>query len=310
MKSLETMPESTSSSSEPSLSVVIAWVNPLALIEPVIEALESQTAPPEEIIVVTRHPAPLQQKLRSLCRNVVLEGAPPSASIPKLRSIGLRRARGSIVAVTEDHCVPPPGWAARIRFRIRDGSDVVGGPVENACTSRVRDWAAFLTEYAGVVRPNRDGVVNGLPGNNVAYRRDLVVGLSEVLDRGLWESFYHDRLAREGLRLTFDPALVINHQRTFDFWYFITQRYHFCRSFAGMRCASLRAAGRLKYGIGSALLPPLLFLRNLRHLLERRRLVGRYLFCSPLIGAYMTAGAVGEMVGYFLGGGDSIRKVE
>jgi hypothetical protein len=304
------MPQLIAPSSEPSLSVVIAWVNPLRLIEPVIEALQRQTAPPEEIIVATRHPASLQEKLRSLCPDVVLEGAPPGASIPELRSIGVSRARGSIVAVTEDHCVAPPDWAARIRSRISGGCDVVGGPVENACTSRIRDWAAFLTEYAGVVRPNRDGIVNGLPGNNVAYRRELVPGLLEVLERGLWESFYHDRLAREGLRLTFDPALVINHQRTFDFWYFITQRYYFCRSFAGMRCVSFRAADRLKYGIGSALLPPLLLLRNLGHLLQRRRLVGRYLFCSPLIGVYMTAGAVGEMIGYFLGGGDSIRKVE
>jgi hypothetical protein len=224
--------------------------------------------------------------------------------------MGLRLATGGIVAVTEDHCIPSRDWIADIARNIGEGYDVVGGPVENDCTVRWRDWAAFLTEYAGVIRPKPEQVVNGLPGNNVAYRHDWVGGLCRVLDMGRWESFYHSELQAKGARMLFDRDMPVFHRRPFNICYFIRQRYYFCRSFAAMRGPFRSLMARSKYGFGSALLPPLLLSRGLLALIERRRLVARYLACLPLIATYITVGAFGEMAGYCFGSGDTLRRVE
>ncbi len=292
------------------ISIVIAWVNSFELLVPVLDALQGQETAADEIIVATRHDVATQERLRRAYQEVTLLAAPARTTIPTLRSMGLKSARGAIVAVTEDHCVPSNDWVATIARRVRAGCVVVGGPVENAWTERLRDWAAFLADYAAFIGPANDGPVRQLPSNNVAYRREVVPGLCATLDRGLWESFYYDQLAVRGVSLMCAPEMLVHHRRPFDFWYFVAQRYHYSRSFAGMRCQFLTRLGQLKHALGSVLLPPWLLMRGLRILAAKHRLVGRYLCCLPLITMYVSAGAVGEMVGYIAGGGLSLEKVE
>ena len=297
----------------PSVSVVIAWVNPLELLTPGLDVLiASGSVKADEIVVVTRRDLGDQQQLRHEYPGVTLLAAPAGTSIPVLRSIGIRHVSGNVIAVTEDHCVPNANWIATIKRWMRDSNClVVGGPVENAATRRLRDWAAFLTEYAGAIRPAVGAPGEGpLPGNNVAYKRTVIDGLAETLDRGQWESFYHDELARQGIRLLFDPELLVFHQRPFDVGYFIGQRFMFSRSYAAMRNQFLTRPGRVKYGLGSLILPPLLLARGLATLIRKRRLVGRYLVCLPLITLYVSVGAVGEIIGYLFGGANSLEQIE
>lgn len=295
-----------------SVSVVIAWVNSLALLLNSLDALRAQTVAPDELIVVTRHDAAMQAELLRAHPEITLLAASRDTPIPALRSCGIRHAHGDIVAVTEDHCAPLPDWVQTIRERMETTNcAVIGGVVENARTERLRDWAAFLTEYAGAVRSDVDeNAAQGLPGNNVAYRRSVVAGLCETLERGQWESFYHQQLERENAALYFEPNLVVMHDRPFDFFYFVKQRFYFSRSFAAMRNQSFTPLARVKYGCACVILPPVLLLRGFLTLFQKQRHVARYLQCLPLIAVYVTAGAVGESVGYFFGGGDSLRWVE
>jgi glycosyltransferase involved in cell wall biosynthesis len=299
------------------ISVVIAWVNPLELLKYGLDSLRQETnRPPDEVIVVTRHSEIDQARLRRLYPEVILLSAPRHTPITALRSLGLKHARGNVVVVTEDHCVPSADWLGAVERRMGEGYDIVGGPIENACTSRLRDWAAFLTEYAFAVLPDasaqeaKTNPASRIACNNVAYRRAFISGLCRTLESGQWESFYRSQLDEREVKMTYEPKMMLYHRRPFDFWYFVTQRYHFCRSFAAMRCQMISATQKLKYGVGSALLPPLLLLRGLRTIAGKRRLIGRYLTCLPLIATYFTAGAVGEMTGYFLGGGTSLERVE
>ena len=307
----EVTSEATPTAPAPSVSVVIAWVNPWALLEPGLAALLHGQRPPDEVIVVTRHGLAAQSQLQAAYPSVTLLAAPPNTPITALRSRGLRQARGAVVAVTEDHCIPSPTWVSTIQERLGGRVGVVGGPVENASTTRWCDWAAFLTEYAGAVRPAKDdGAQPSLPGNNVAYHRDLLSGLCETLDSGRWESFYHHELAQRHIPLLYDPTLVVFHRRPFDIPYFVGQRYHFSRAFAAMRCQTLSRGQRALYAVGSLALPPLLVWRGLTTLWRKGRLVGQFIACLPLIGLYVTVGAVGEMVGYLWGGGHSLERVE
>jgi glycosyl transferase family 2 len=296
-----------------SISVVIAWVNSLDLLIPGLEALLSkQTRGPDEVIIATRHDKEMQSRLRALYPSVIVLSAHPSTPVTALRSLGIRRACGTVIVVTEDHCVPSSDWVSIIEKQMmHPDCRIVGGPVENGSTTRLRDWAAFLTEYADFVPASAGGFVSPrVPGNNVAYRRELCDELCAILEKGLWESFYYQHLVNCGIHIAFDREMLIYHSRTFDFWYFVEQRYHFCRSFAAMRCDSFTVFDRMKYGAGSLVLPPVLVFRGLMTLLRKRRLVWRYLFCLPLIGIYMSIGALGEMMGYFLGGGNSLARVE
>ncbi len=293
------------------VTVVIAWVNSADLLRPGLVALiDSQTKPPVEILVATRHRDEVVETLEAEFPSVTFVRASPSTSIPKLRAKAINLAMGRFVAVTEDHCTPQNDWIERIEQQLRSQGGIVGGCIENGYTKRFRDWAAFLTEYAGAIGPAERGPTSGLPGNNVAYTRDVCRELVSVLEADRWESFCHNDVVGRGVTLFLDPDMIVSHARPFDFFYFLGQRFHFCRSYAVMRWSAPRPAQRIVYGLGCAVLPPLLWYRNLRHLISKRRNVGMYLFCTPLIFTYMIAGAIGEAVGYLVGGGHSLERVE
>jgi hypothetical protein len=292
------------------ISVVIAWVNPFELLRPCLDALRRQRIPPDEVIVVTRHGHDLQMCARRLYPEVLVIAAPPATPIPTLHAIGIRRTRGDAVAITEDHCIPDDEWTVSLAQSLRADCSVVGGPVDNACRARLRDWAAFLTEYAPLLPSAHEQPAVRLGANNVAYRRQLLDGLCEVLERGMWASFYNDALAARGVEFAFNPRMLVHHQRPFDFGYFLQQRYHFSRSFAAMRCETFSLTTRARYAIGTCILPPLLIVRGVSSLAHKRRYLGVYVCCLPLVAIYVSVGAVGELVGYVVGGGDSLARVE
>ena len=293
------------------LSVVIGWVNDYRWLAPGLEALADQTGPqPDEIIVATRHDLSQCDRFRARHPGVTLLAGSPQDSIPTLRAMALERATGDVVAVTEDHCVPDRRWTEALLRRIDAGARVVGGPIENDCDTRRRDQAAFLCEYGWAIGPGDAGPVDALPGNNVAYTRDLVGGLRETLASERWESFYHDALRRGGVKLDYEPAMVMRHRRSFDAGYFCGQRFHFGRSFAHMRNQGWGLFRRLLYGGGCVLLPAILWWRGLSALRRKRRYVARYLALTPLIVVYLCAGALGEWTGYVFGGGNSLERVQ
>ena len=291
-------------------SVVIAWVNPIELLIPGLEAMLNQSRKPDEILVATRHPDALRSMLAAQFPQIRILVSGSDATIPALRSLAMKQATGSVVLVTEDHCVPAENWIEVAERSLASGNQVCGGPVENACTSRMRDWAAFLTEYAPFLRPTSADVTNPLPGNNIAYRREWTPALCRALDREVWESFGYDEIQKAGAEFKFEKDMVVFHRRPFDFGYFLKQRFLFCRSYAGMRLQSFSLVHRLVYGCGSFLLVPMLMWRTWGQLSLRGRLQGRYLACLPLIAMYFTAGAIGETFGYFFGGGTSLQGVE
>jgi hypothetical protein len=294
----------------PPLSVVIGLVNPPEHVERTLAALAPQAAATgAEVIVVSRLGSSVDARLarrHPFARVVSRVGATP---LTRLRAHGLRLARGALVAVTEDHCTPPADWIERFLADRPAPSEAVAGVVENGATERLRDWAAFLAEYADAMPPlcaRPDSPY--LPTNNVVYGRDLVPRVAELLEQDLWEWFLYAELLAAG-RVRRDAMQVVRHDRRFDVGYYVSQRWHLSRSYAAMRTRE-RAAGRPRWILATAALPALQTARTARACVEKRRNVRELALTLPLLWAYFTVGAVGELVGYVTGGGRSLERVE
>jgi glycosyltransferase involved in cell wall biosynthesis len=307
------MPEAdcsaTSLAPVPVLSVVVASVNGRAVLEPTLDALD--TLPERdriEVIVVETVGLATREHVRARRPEVVLVEA-ERQSIPRLRYAGIVRARGELVAILEDHARVDRGWAAALLKEHERPWGAVGGPVENGNDGLV-NWAAFFCEYAPYMSPVVDGETADLPGNNIAYKRPHLMRHAQVLEGGKWESWINDRLRADGVAIASTQSMVVHHIKPFRLGNFLTQRFHFARSYAGMRRHDQSWAKRLLYGIGSLALPALLTARVTRTVLAKGRHVGRFLLVSPLVVAFLTVGAFGEMVGYLLGSGASLEQVE
>jgi glycosyltransferase involved in cell wall biosynthesis len=293
--------------SSPALSVVIASVNGLPYLERCLESLERQ-APDTEVIVADWTDGDTRRQVSERWPAVRLLSFEEPMAVPELRAAGIAAARAPYVAVIEDHCVVRDGWAARIRAAHRRGYPVVGGAVRNGATRRLRDWAAFFCEYSEHMDPLPEGPTRSLTGMNVSYDRRAIETMAPLLAEGRWETWLHPHLLDRGIVLYADGDMALDHVKDFDFREFVSQRYHYSRSHAGMRNQEL-GWKRLLYVLGSPALVPLLYIRIARNVFRKRRHRARFLAATPLVLVYVAVWSFGEAVGYAVGGGRSLLRV-
>jgi Glycosyl transferase family 2 len=292
---------------EPPLSVVVASVNGFPYVGRCLDALAEHAAG-AEVIVADSTDAETRRRLRDGWPSVRLLEFDEPRTVPELRAAGVFAAGAPYVALIEDHCLVTPEWLqAALSAHNGGGRDVVGGPVRNAATRRIRDWAAFFCEYSAFMEPLAEGERDDLTGMNVSYSRPAIAAIDDLLREGRWETWLHPRLRERGFRLYCSGAMVLEHDKDFDVGEFLGQRWHYSRSYAGMRNASL-GRKRPLYAAGTVVLPFLLYYRIARNVLRRRRR-RELLLATPLILLYTATWAAGEAMGYAFGGGRSLHEV-
>lgn len=294
----------------PALTVVVPSVNGWGDLKGCLSALEQERGRVAlEVLVADRLGDALRQQVQAHFPWVRVLSAPGGTSIPALRALAFGEARGAAIAVIEDHVLVPPGWAGALLARIAAGDQVAGGAVENAATESLVDWAAFLCEYSQLMPPVPRGPVRGITGNNTIYRRDLLARYAEVWRAGRWENHLHEAMRRDGVVLQQDPEIVVGHKKHYAVGEYLTQRYLYARSYAGLRVAGMSAWRKLAYGCAAVLLPPLLLARVVRTTWGKQRHRRELLGSLPLLVLFTGAWGVGEIIGAWCGPGDALAKV-
>lgn len=286
---------------------MIASVNGMPYLGRCLEAL-AERCPAAEVVVADWTDEETRATVLATWPSVNVLSFDRPMTIPELRAAGVFAATGPVVALIEDHCLVTPAWADRLAAAHADGHAVAGGPIRNVATGRIRDWAAFFCEYSAVMEPMPRGPVAGLPGMNVSYGRDALAAIDDLLREGRWETWLHPRLRARGFEFWCEPDAIVEHDKDFDLGEFLSQRYHYSRSYAGMRNPDL-GGRRALYAVGTPLLVPLLYARMARNVFSRRRARRQFLLATPLVMLYVTVWAFGEAVGYAFGGGRSLLKV-
>ena len=195
----------------PDVSVVVATRNRARRLEALLRALGAQEGVTLEAIVVDdastdSTPALLARpagglELRSLRRTT--QGGPGTA-----RNAGWRQARASLVAFTDDDCVPAPGWlAALVDVHGRRPEAVLQGATRPHPDEVARQDAFSRSQLITSLSPN-------FPTCNMAYPRALLERLG-----GFDESFGHYaedadlawRAIASGARAEFVPGALVHH---------------------------------------------------------------------------------------------------
>lgn len=290
----------------PPLSVVVASVNGFPYLGECLDSLRTHS-PEAEVVVADCTDPDTRRRIREGWPAVTLVGFEEPTSIPDLRAAGIAESRAPRVAVIEDHCVVPEGWAEAIVDAHRAGHSVVGGPIRNGAR-RLRDWAAFLFEYSAYMGPRDEGEVSDLPGMNVSYDREALAAIEDLLDEGRWESWLHSRLRERGFTFYATPEATLDHIKDFGIGEFLAQRFHYARAYAAMRNEDL-GWKRPIYALGAPAVVPVIYARIARNVSKWGH-VREFLLSTPLLILYLVATAVGEGLGYAFGGGRSLLRVK
>jgi hypothetical protein len=296
----------------PPLSVVIATSQPWPQMRGVLDSVYAQTqALGAELIVVDGHGRGLREDhgypgVRWLRR--------PGNHVSQLRAIGIAEARGDVVAFTEDHCRVTPDWCEQVLRAHRENprAAMIGGVVQNAAVDSPWDRAHFFISNGAFLPPIPTGERANLTGQaNISYKRWALP--ENMPAHGIVEQEYERDLHRSGRILIADDRLVVFHDLPLSALDNCMVHYHDGRAIAGFTRARLSRA-QLMYQISrSSLLMPL------RVVKDTLRITGRVLrkpgyrrqalMNSPFVAVILQFRAVGEMIGYLYGPGNSAHRL-
>lgn len=235
----------------------------------------------------------------------------PGQSIFQLRAEAMRRARGDVVAVTEDHCRAAPDWCARIVAAHREWPDaaVVGGVVENGAPGSVLDWAHFFVTNGASMAPIRNGAHRRVALQaTVTYKRRVLP--RELPPWGYMEWMLNEDLYKRGAQLVSDDRIAVDHVQSFSFRDTCTIHYHDARCIAAFRTKRIDFhEWLLRLGVALTVMAPLLFLRTVIAVASKGRRLGLLLAGLPIVAVIAVCRAAGSVVGFVSGEGRSPLRI-
>lgn len=287
------------SRAEYALSVVVGSNGAAGSVEGFLEHLEPQVDGAEVVVCESTASTAAVQERFPFAR--FLER--PGALVPVLWKEGIDNTSGRLVALTISPMRPAPDWIATIRAQL-ERVDVVAGAIDPGRNLRLSDWAEYFVRYSRDMLPFDPHECLDLPGDNAAYKRELLEQARDVFRDGFWEPDVHRRLRERGALLWHAPELVVRLSRSAGPRAFARQRLAHGRVYGAQRGRGMSALRQVAGVLGSPLVPPLLIARVLRETYRRGRLRGRLLAALPLIVVFDCAWAAGEAIGHL----DALRR--
>jgi hypothetical protein len=298
-------------SERPRLSVVFGTGEGWPYVRELIDAIRADAeATGTEIVVgdLTSKAAPTVEEVGPNVR--WLKIAAPS--VFSLYAHALREARGEIIATTEDHSIPRPGWIPAI-IRAHDDhpeAAAIGGAIENGSTDTLLDWASYFSAQGPHMAPLGDRVVPMTTNEaNVSYKRWALENLDDNDGLGFMAILHNRRLAEEGKILRVDDRMVVDHSETIGFVGQTSIHFHNGKSIAGFRRRNgMTNEDWLRMAVSLAL-PGWRTIRVVRTGLAKGRLRGKVLASAPFTLWLEMSQGLGHLLGYALGPGGSPRHL-
>lgn len=241
--------------------------------------------------------------------NLIWLPFPAGTPTPSLWGAGLAAAQAERLAVLDTTGVPAPNWAASVIKALDGGAEIVGGGVEPDPEGGWTDVVAYVSEYAQFMRPLAEGVASEVPGNNVAFRRDLLAIGREYTSPAFWKTYWCGRLAEAGVALHADASFAVVNAKRYRLGAFLLRRYRHGRCFGGMRVKNAPRRVRAARMLMAPLVPAVLFARVVRKVWPKGRHRGRFVVALPGVFLSALAWGFGEGVGTVAGPGDTCRDL-
>jgi len=209
--------------------------------------------------------------------------------------------RELIILLTEDHCIPPPDWVARMSAALKPGRAAVGGMVKPLDDCSAVDWAFYFVDFFRYAPYRKlagsDFEMPSLTVCNVAYRYSQLEEIASLWSESFHETAVHTRLRKFGeLWMTPDSYVVMG--RSVQLKEAIRERYAFGRLFG---CTRPQFAGGQWRPIGVLtgwLLPFVLMTRMVRSAFAAPESRSRLLRSLGPLTLMVLAWSWGEWLGY------------
>jgi len=305
--------QETPSRSAPRLSVAIVVGRQRERSQQALEAIARQDVRGMEIVLVDVVPA--AARLRSPPGAEVREVVCEAVNAGWARAEAVRIARAPVVAFVEEHCIVADGWAEAVLEAFETGPwAAVGYTFGNANPGTWVSRGCHVAAYGPWMAPGGDGEVPDVAGNNLAFRRDLLLAQGDRLPLMLFpDAIMRQQLIRDGRRFFVSAAAACLHESPTRLGFVLGASYAFCRLMAARRVETRgwQPWRRVLYAVGAASAAPALRMwRLLRGVAAHPGRWWAVVEGLPVVLAVYVCGSIGESVGYLFGAGGAADDYE
>lgn len=217
------------------------------------------------------------------------------------RAIGLRLARGKIIAMTEDHATPASDWVKQILKAHQEPFQIIGGAIENGIDNPL-NWAWYYCDFGRYGRPFSSGEINYVSDVNVSYKKEVLESVQDIWREAYHETILHWTLLERGAKLILNENIVVFQERPrVSLLDAFRERIQWGRVFAETRVAMSSIPHRLIYAAGAIFLSPLLLFRLLRNMNRHQRSFKQIIQTLPFAFFLLIGWSIGELLGYVFG---------
>ncbi|MGI8807288.1 MAG: hypothetical protein ACR2KK_05515 [Acidimicrobiales bacterium] len=221
-----------------------------------------------------------------------------SGLMAELWAAGLVVATGPVVGVLSAGMTPERDWVARARQAAAGGAAAVGGAIEPGPGLSLVDWAVYFCRYTPYLGPLRHPATLEVPADNAVYRADVLFRYRPAWETAFWEPFVHKAMRGDGHILTMDADRVVRYGGGLRARAFLAQRFRHGRAYGELRSAGMSRGPLLKAVLSAPAVPFLMSARAGSQVYAKRRYRARFLTALPLVVAFYSSWAAGELVGH------------
>ncbi len=282
-------------------SIVIATFNGSKTIERCLNSIFSQDFSKSfEVIVVDSSHDNTSDIIQNQFPGVILISLDKQTPEGAARNIGILKARGDFIAMTDQDCVVEPDWLSRTDMIMQKSDyDAVGGSVKPSHEDDLFGRISFLVEFSEFLPGSKPGLKKSMPTCNIIYRKRVFQNGHRFVEAyPVSEDWvFNYILTCNGGQLYFDPDITIMHLNRRGLHTSLRHQYYLGCGSAHARIILPRLPGAhvVRFPVFVLLLP---FYRWFAVVIRLARLSRRHFFQSILAGPLIFLNIVAWSAGF------------
>lgn len=206
----------TKPSDIPLVSVIIPSYNSKDTIRQCLNSLFSQKIDNRlyEIIVVDSSEDETPQIVQGCFPNVKLVRLQNRTYPGAARNIGLKYAKGKIIAFIDSDCVVRKGWLSCIIKAHKSDFMVIGGSILNGRPENPVSWTEYFLSASEYFPNASRRFVRTIPTCNISYKREVFKkygSFPEIEAAAFEDVLFNERLTEDGQKILFEPNICVYH---------------------------------------------------------------------------------------------------
>lgn len=150
------------------------------------------------------------------------------------RNIGVKNSSSEILAFIDSDCEADKNWLVKGMNKIKEGYDIIGGPVKNANPTNLISMADYLLTFKDFLPGAPCREVDFLPSCNLICKKsdfNKIGGFPSGIPVAE-DTIFSFKAVKNRLRLLYDPEVAIFHFNRTRFTEFLSHQYRFGRYLA------------------------------------------------------------------------------